>query len=214
VDTFDTLAGVRHVIDLARELGDDFRVHAVRLDSGDLAALALDSRVLLDEAGLHEVQIVVSGGLDEDRIAELRSADAPIDGYAVGTRVNVSQDAPSLETAYKLVEYAGVGRQKLSFDKVTLPHRKQVFRRFESGIAVGDTIGTADEDLPGTSLLALVMQQGERISPGRVSLAEAREFTRGQIGQLPPYLKQIELGTSHYPVSLSSRLRANLDASA
>ena len=79
VDTYDTLAGVRKVIDLAHEAGSDFNVHAVRLDSGDLLDLAVKTRALLDEAHLQRVNIFASGGLDEDEIARLVAAGAPID---------------------------------------------------------------------------------------------------------------------------------------
>ena len=71
VDTYDTLGGVRHVVDLARELGNQFKVRAIRLDSGDMATLARAARAILDEAGLQRVQIFASGGLDEERIDRL-----------------------------------------------------------------------------------------------------------------------------------------------
>jgi nicotinate phosphoribosyltransferase len=107
VDTYDTLAGVRRVIGLARRLGDRFRVRAVRLDSGDLGTLARQARQMLDAAGLSSVRIFASGGLDEYEVAELVAAGAPIDAFGVGTKMAVSEDAPSLDMAYKLVEYAG-----------------------------------------------------------------------------------------------------------
>ena len=124
VDTYDTEHGVEEVIRLARELGEAFRVQAVRLDSGDLAAHAVRARERLDAAGLGRVRILASGGLDEYAVAELRAAGAPIDLFAVGTKVGVSADAPSLESAYKLVAYAGRSRMKLSEGKVTLPGRQ------------------------------------------------------------------------------------------
>ncbi|MDZ7786637.1 MAG: nicotinate phosphoribosyltransferase [Halofilum sp. (in: g-proteobacteria)] len=147
VDTYDTPGGVRNVIRLARELGSAFRVGAVRLDSGDLGDLAHQARALLDEAGLHGVRIVASGGLDEHRIAELVAADAPIDGFGVGTDLVVSSDVPTLDFAYKLVAYAGEPRLKGSTGKATLPGAKQVFRRHEGERMVGDTIGGHDEAL-------------------------------------------------------------------
>ena len=128
VDTYDTLAGVRKVAKLARELGSDFRVSAVRLDSGDLCDLAFGTRRILDDAGLHAVDIFASGDLDEDEIARLLSAGAPINGFGVGTNMGVSRDVPALDMVYKLVDYAGRGRLKLSTGKAVLPGRKQVFR--------------------------------------------------------------------------------------
>jgi nicotinate phosphoribosyltransferase len=83
VDTYDTLDGVRKVIDLARELGSGFHVSAVRLDSGDLGDLAIKARRLLDEAGLHEVGIFASGGLNTEnfpcgRISALGTYHKPV----------------------------------------------------------------------------------------------------------------------------------------
>src|SRR3990170_1544849 len=90
VDTYDTIAGVRHVVTLAREMGSAFRVRAIRLDSGDLAALATEARRILDEAGLQGVRIFASGGLDEEAVATLVGQRAPIDAFGVGTDMGVS----------------------------------------------------------------------------------------------------------------------------
>ena len=125
MDTYDTLDGVRQVIDLARRLGDRFQVSAVRLDSGDLAALARAARALLDEAGMSQVRIMASGGLDEHAIAALLADGAPIDGFGVGTTVDVAADRPYLDAAYKLVAYDGRDCGKLSPGKVSLPGRKR-----------------------------------------------------------------------------------------
>ena len=100
----------------------------MRLDSGDLAALAKRVRAILDDAGLPEVEILASGDLDEYRIAELVAAEAPIDAFGVGTRLGTSHDHPSLGAVYKLVEDADGPRMKLSEGKVTFPGRKQVYR--------------------------------------------------------------------------------------
>ena len=133
VDTYDTLAGVRQVIELARRLGGDFQVQAIRLDSGDLAGLARQSREMLDAAGLERVRIFASGGLDEYAIAELVGHNAPVDAFGVGTSMGVSSDVPDLDIAYKLAQYAGEGRIKLSSGKPILPGAKQVFRQREGG---------------------------------------------------------------------------------
>ncbi|MBM3654062.1 MAG: nicotinate phosphoribosyltransferase, partial [Alphaproteobacteria bacterium] len=136
VDTYDTIDGVKKVVALAKERGADFKVRAVRLDSGDLDRLSRETRRLLDAAGLSEVQIVASGGLDETRIDDLTSRGAPIDIFGVGTDMAAASDAPTLDIAYKLTEYAGEGRMKLSAGKRSLPGRKQVFREFRDGAAV------------------------------------------------------------------------------
>jgi nicotinate phosphoribosyltransferase len=83
------------------------RLRAVRLDSGDLAAHARAVRGILDDGGLPDVQIIASGGLDEAQLAALVASGAPIDGFGVGTRLDVSSDAPYLDCAYKLQQYAG-----------------------------------------------------------------------------------------------------------
>lgn len=93
VDTYDTLEGVDNVIRLAGRLGEAFRVSAIRLDSGDLSALARQARARLDAAGLDRVRILASGGLDERRIAGLVADGAPIDGFGVGTSLATSSDA-------------------------------------------------------------------------------------------------------------------------
>jgi nicotinate phosphoribosyltransferase len=129
VDTYDTLEGVRRVIELVTSARPAIRISAVRLDSGDLGSLARETRRLLDAAGLHDIGIFASSGLDEYEIAALLDAGAPIDGFGVGTGMTVSGDAPALDIAYKLSEYGGQGRTKLSRNKPILPGRKQVFRQ-------------------------------------------------------------------------------------
>lgn len=212
VDTYDTLAGIDHVIRLAEELGDDFRVRAVRLDSGDLAALARAARERLDAAGLGDVQIVASGGLDEWKIRGLVAAGAPINTFGVGTALVVSADAPSLEIVYKLAAYAGEGRMKLSSGKSTLPGRKQVYRVVEGGRAVRDVIALDGEAIPdGTPLLQPAMRGGERTEAGRVPLAEARRYARDAFAQLPPEVQALDPIAEPYPVRISPMLAAERD---
>lgn len=133
VDTYDTLDGVNKVIELARRLGNAFQVQAVRLDSGDLSELAKASRQLLDDAGLGHVKIFASSGLNEYALASLVAEGAPIDAFGVGTDMAVPADSPQIDFSYKLVEYAGQPRMKLSSDKVIWPGRKQVFRTLREG---------------------------------------------------------------------------------
>lgn len=207
VDTYDTLDGVRRVVELARELGEDFRVQAIRLDSGDLADLAFRAREILDGAGLTEVQIFASGGLDEDAIAELVERGAPIAGFGVGTAMGVSADAPALDMAYKLTDYGGKGRLKLAPGKKILPGRKQVFRIEEDGRAVRDVIARHDEDLPGRPLLERVMAGGKRLPAGRVSLDEARARAEREVATLPERLRGLGRADPPYPVEVSRGLK-------
>lgn len=205
VDTYDTLEGVRHVIALSRELGDDFEVTAIRLDSGDLGDLARHSRKLLDAAGLERVQIVASGGLDEYSVAKLVE-EAPIDAFGVGTSMGVSADKPDLDIVYKLAEYAGRGRLKLAADKPVLPGAKQVFRIEENGQAVRDVIARAGEHLPGRPLLECVMRNGKRVDSARRTLQQARDYARAEIGRLPAPLRAIEAVQRPYSVEVSAAL--------
>ena len=211
VDTYDTLQGVRHVIALARELGDAFKVRAVRLDSGDLAELASKARALLDEAGLHQVEIFASGSLDEDRIAELVAKGAPITGFGVGTAMGVSEDAPGLDIAYKLCAYGGRGRLKLSTGKPILPGRKQVFRIEENGRAVRDVITRAEEPEIGRPLLRTVMRGGRRLPRGSVDLQAARRRAQDEIARLPAPIRAIRPAERRYPVEVSAALQAYRD---
>jgi nicotinate phosphoribosyltransferase len=208
VDTYDTLAGVEKAIALCRSLGSDVRIRGIRLDSGDLADLARRARALLDRAGLPELRIFASGDLDEERITALLDVGAPIDAFGVGTRMGISADAPSLDLAYKLVEYAGRGRLKTSTGKATLPGRKQVFRREEAGVAVGDALTLCDERVDGRPLLEPVMSGGKRLEAGRRSLAEARARAGAEIARLPLRLRSIEPARPPYPVETSETLRA------
>src|SRR5258706_3852414 len=174
VDTYETLTGVKNVIRLAAELASGFRVSAIRLDSGNLADLAVRARRMLDAAGLTAVRIFASGSLDEDRIARLLADGAPLDAFGVGAQMGVSADAPSLDMVYKLVEYGGEGRAKLSEDKTLLPGRKQVFRVERDGAAEYDGLARHDEPPCGRPLLELVMNDGVRLREGRVTLDGAR----------------------------------------
>ena len=208
VDTYDTLEGVRKVIALACELGIGFRVTAVRLDSGDLLRLSRDARRLLDDAGLSSMQIFVSGGLDEHRIAALLASGAPIDGFGVGTDLIVSADAPAFDIAYKLTEYAGQGRMKLSTGKRTLPGQKQIFRRFEDELACGDTIARRGETLPGSPLLVPVMTAGRRLAEAEPLMA-IRTRNREDVARLPPRLRNLSPADPGYPVQVSHELAAS-----
>ncbi len=214
VDTYDTLAGVRHVVTLARELGSAFRVLAIRLDSGDLAALATEARRLLDEAGLQGVRIFASGGLDEEAVATLVGQRAPIDAFGVGTDMGVSRDAPSLDIAYKLVSYGGVDRIKLSPGKLVLPGRKQVYRQERDGMAIRDVIAVSGEPAQGRPLLRQVMKGGRRMAGGREILDALRRRAAEEIGRLPPALRQLSRADPPYPVEVSPVLQQHYDRSA
>ena len=207
VDTYDTLRGVDRVIDLARELGDAFRVRGIRLDSGDLGELTREARRRLDAAGLEAVTIFASGNLDEHAIAELIERGAPVDGFGVGTRMTTSQDDPNLDIVYKLAQVGDRPLLKLSTGKATLPGIKQVWRRRDDdGRLAGDVIGLADEQLDGEPLLVPVMRAGRRLDAGREPLGDARERARRCLAELPDGVRRIDPDREDYPVSVSERL--------
>jgi len=182
-------------------------VAGIRLDSGDLVALSCQARQMLDEAGLQQVQIFASGGLDEYKIEKLLAAGAPIDGFGVGTAMGVSKDVPSLDIAYKLTEYAGHGRVKLSSTRTVLAGRKQVFRQPQGSQDIGDTIARAEEHLPGRPLLVPVMRGGYRLQAAEVSLPQAQAYAQEQIARLPKALLALEKAAEPYPVAISSALQ-------
>ncbi|MEU2429356.1 nicotinate phosphoribosyltransferase [Streptomyces sp. NPDC007861] len=207
VDTYDTETGVRIAARVLRDL-ERGPGSAVRLDSGDLGALAVRARAILDAAGLPDVQVVASGSLDEYAVDELVRSGAPIDIYAVGTRVGVSADAPYLDSAYKMVEYDGRPVMKLSSAKVTAPGPKQVFRR--AGYA--DVIALAGEQPPddvSRPLLETVMQHGRRTST-RPTLAECRTRFAADLAELPSAARLIRSPVAPR-ATVSERLSALAD---
>jgi nicotinate phosphoribosyltransferase len=211
VDTYDTLEGVRKVIQLSQALGSEFQVKAVRLDSGDLYHLSVDARRMLDAAGLTSVEIFASGGLEEEAIAQLVGRGAPIDAFGVGTEMGVSRDDPTLDIVYKLVEYAGRGRVKLSPGKHVLPGRKQVFR-VESGSHAGhDVLGRRDEEPCGRPLLQQVMANGRRCAPAP-TLAASRDRARHELERLPPAVRHLPRMDPPYRVVVSPALARGRDA--
>jgi len=208
IDTYDTLAGVEKVITLAKQLGEDFKVRAVRLDSGDLLDLSRRVRDLLDQAGLHGVQIIASSSLDEYEIDKLVLSGAPIDGFGVGTAMGVSADAPYLDIVYKLTSYAGKGRVKLATDKPVLPGRKQIFRMSDGECDTEDIIARNDEDLPGRPLLDQVMRDGRRLIPPTNDLDETRRYAAEQIARLPQSVRDLPEADPPYSVEISPHLMA------
>jgi nicotinate phosphoribosyltransferase len=189
VDTYDTLEGVRHAIEASRRT--EIPLTGIRIDSGDLPGLAREARRLLDEAGLADAVIVVSGDLEEHRIAEMCSAGVPVDLWGVGTELGTSRDSPVVNGVYKLVAErrggAWRGVAKRSEGKATLPGAKQVFRRFEDGTMAEDVIGTAEEQLDGEPLLVPAMREGEIVHAE--TLEEMRERTQRSLGSLPVALR-------------------------
>jgi nicotinate phosphoribosyltransferase len=209
VDTYDTLVGVRRAIEVAKELDPgSAHLHAVRLDSGDLADLAVRARRMLDEAGLSGVRIVASGGLDEYELQRLESAGAPIDAYGVGTRLGMSADAPVMDMAYKIVSYAGRPCLKLSEGKATLIGPKQVWRRrANDGRFVEDLVAARDEPAPGPDWEPMLEPVVSRGRPVRAPpLREMRLRHEQEMRSLPRELLGLDTRELPYPVRMSTLL--------
>jgi len=189
------------VVELAPRLKrEGIDIKAVRIDSGDLAAHARKVRAILDAGGCGAIRIFASGGLDEFDLE--RMASAPIDGFGIGTSLTTSSDAPALDCAYKLVEYAGIARRKRSEGKANWPGRKQVFRR-----ADGDLLALETERAAGTPLLVPAMRSGRRVAPPR-ELAAIRAYAREQLACLAPGLRRLAPAETPYRVEVSDALRA------
>lgn len=209
VDTYDTLAAVDKIIALRRELGERFRIGAVRLDSGDMAALAKAARARLDAAGLTDVQIFASGGLDEHGVAKLLAAGAPIDAFGVGTSLGTSADAPNLDLVYKMTSYEGTPRLKNSPGKAIWPGAKQVYRfRDEHGDYVRDEITLRGERRDADALLVPVVARGEALDVPTLDLAAAAAHARDAVGRLPAPMRALAGSDGEYPVSISRAVRA------
>jgi nicotinate phosphoribosyltransferase len=223
VDTYDTVRGVENAAAVARQITQQgFQLQGVRLDSGDLADLAVKSRAILDRNGLQKTSIFASGNLNEYKIRDLVAAHAPIDAFGVGTDMVVSGDAPSLDLAYKLTEYDGIPRIKTSAGKLTLPGKKQVFRAADAdGCFYADLIGLADEtvltvarqiDPSPSETVALLFPQfidGHRLMP-RPTLAESRQRFLETLERLDPRYQKLERPAT-YPAQYTRALSAMLN---
>lgn len=206
IDTYDTEAAARKVVALAPRLKErGIRIRGVRLDSGDLIALSKSVRRILDDGGLKDVTIFASGGLAEDQLLAAVRTQAPIDGFGIGTSLTTSSDVPALDCAYKLQEYAGRARRKLSSGKATWPGRKQVWRRFmPDGTMAGDVLSLEDDDHPGERLIQPMMQAGQRLHKPE-SLSEIRARAAENIKTLPEPLRRLDPDGS-YSVTVANCL--------
>ena len=212
VDTYDTETGVEKVAALAPRLArEGIAVKGVRLDSGDLVALAKSARTILDAAGLRESVVFASGNLDEYVIANLLAQEAPIDGFGVGTSLTTSLDVPSLDAVYKLQEYAGKPRRKRSTGKATWPGRKQVYRHYTAdGRFEHDVVALESDVQSGEPLLVPVMQAGRRTQP-QEDISALRIRAQRQLQGLPPLLRSLDTAAP-YPVEIAPGLRELAEA--
>ncbi len=215
IDTYDTVAGAKKAVAaagiMARTGG---KLLGVRLDSGDLAGLSRQVRQILDRAGFHDVKIMASGGLDEFELEAMAGEGAEIDVYAVGTKVDVSADAPYLDIAYKLVDYDRKPVLKLSSGKKTWVGKKQVLRFYDAAgkmhhdrlcMTPGVEGGGAES---GEPLLELVMKGGKRVRRPE-TLGEIRARFSSEFERLPEKYRALR-ATEKYPVEVCESLQ-NLD---
>jgi len=217
VDTYDTERAARRVVGLAHEREAKTRrghIQGVRIDSGDLLAQAQAVRQIFDSAGCRDLQIVLSGGLDEHQIERLLAAGTPVDAFGVGTNLDVSADVPALDMAYKLQEYAGRARRKRSPGKITWPGSKQVFREYDKHeVPSADCIALVDEPTAGTALLREIMRAGRRVVD-LPELALTRNYCREQLLNLPSRLQslgELDAREPNYQVRISSGIRTLAD---
>lgn len=207
IDTYDTVQGARHAATVAREMAERRqKLRGVRIDSGDHAALSRQVRAVLDEAGLRDVQIFLTGELDEYKIERLLNAGAAADSFGVGTELGTSGDAPSIGGVYKLVEDERGPRVKLSTGKATLPGRKQVWRT-RSGDGFHDVIALENEPpMPHAEpLLVPVLTHGA--TTRQEDLVEMRARCLQRLKTLPPTFKDLHTQPES-PVTLSPKLEA------
>jgi nicotinate phosphoribosyltransferase len=209
IDTYDTVEGAMRAVKVAKELErKGSRLLGVRLDSGDLHALSIAVREVLDRSGFNYVEILASGDLDEYKIDKLLEHGAKIDIFGVGTALGTSRDAPVVNVNYKLVEVKGRDGEyrpvmKLSAKKMTLPGPKQIFRVLNEGEYAYDVIALSDEHYENTRpLMQKFMSRGRVLK--RESLNEMRRRVAEDLEQLPETYKKLSPAT--YPVKISPRL--------
>ena len=234
VDTYDTLkSGIPNAIAVAKKMEEKgLRLNGIRLDSGDLAYLAKESRRRLDSAGLNYVKIAVSNQLDEYIIKSLLEQQAPIDVFGVGTSLVTGYPDAALDGVYKLAFANGKPRIKLSenVSKITLPYRKQVFRIHDNnGKFVGaDVVTIADEPevdimyhpmypLKSLSLIKhikeplmqKVMGDGLRLN-NPLSLSEIAQYSSKRLEKLPEEYKRFD-NPHIYKVGISKKMQSERD---
>ncbi len=209
IDTYETLKAAKRIT----EAFDPGSIHGVRLDSGDIGALARAVREILDGAGFHSTRILASGDLNEYSIDELLTSGAPIDAFGVGTDLTTVRDAPSLGVVYKLVEMEEGGRidykMKFSDGKVTWPGRKQVWRVPDSqGEYSHDIVTLRDDPPPEDGALALlepVILGGQRVIDFP-PLDAIQAYARVAVSRLPEALRGLSAPMTPYPVKYSDSI--------
>jgi nicotinate phosphoribosyltransferase len=206
IDTYETLQGARR----AAELGPP--LWGVRLDSGDVIALARQVRSILDNAGFSKAKIMASGDLDEYKIQEIVASGAPIDVFGVGTELATSGDAPSMSTVYKLVEVdiCGIKRfiAKFSENKESIPGAKQLFR-----LPDRDVLARSAECYSGAEALLLPVMLGGKLLEPLPDARAARARAVESLACLSPELRSLAL-VEPRPLEYSKELLTLIEQTA
>lgn len=238
VDTYDTIEGVRNAVRVGQRLKTSgHKLVGIRLDSGDLAALSIAARRLLDEGGLPDAAIVASNELDEHSISELKNAGAMIAIWGVGTNLVTASDEPALGGVYKLGAIEGDDgnwqpRIKMSElpIKTSTPGIQQIRRYFREGRMIGDIIyseligpprSRTYESFRGETFecesadqyvdqLRPILRSGQLVEP-LPSLEEIRARASEQRNLLPTETRALQHGKSYF-VGLEPRLAAQKEA--
>lgn len=234
VDTYNTLkSGLPNAITVAKEMESrGVKLLGVRLDSGDLAYLSKKTRKMLDDADLGYVKIVASNQLDEYVIKSLKEQGAPIDIFGVGTNLVTGKPDAALDGVYKLSEFNGDPRIKLSENiiKVSLPYKKQVYRMLDkNGMFYGaDAVAISSEAhveqmehpfdttkslnlnrFEHEPLLHKVMENGKKVNAPR-TVAEIAAYSKSRLEKLPEEYKRFQ-NPHIYKIGLSSKLKQERD---
>jgi nicotinate phosphoribosyltransferase len=234
VDTYNSLEGVRHAIDVARQLHKNgYEMIGVRLDSGDRVALSIETRRMLDKAGFTTAKVVCSGDLDEHAIADMKRHGAKIDMWGVGTKLTTGQPDAALGGIYKLGAVRRPGGQwqyriKLSDEraKTSVPGLLQV-RRFHKpdGTFAADAIYEIDHPISERCAIVDLQTEKETETPANMkhsnllvpifrkdelvyqvpNLAASRDYTRQQLSRLPAEVARLD-NPRAYPVGLEKSL--------
>jgi nicotinate phosphoribosyltransferase len=230
VDTYQTLTGVRRVVETATDLrARGSEIIGIRLDSGDLASLSIESRKILDEGGFPDAKIVASNEMDEYIIESLKHQGAKIDIWGVGTKLTTAYDQPALGGVYKLSALRKAGgdweyKMKVSDHgaKTSTPGILQVRRFRREGKIIADAIleegarpagecvivdisdATHKETIPAdaehSDLLLPIMREGKAIYQSP-TLEEIRKSTAENLAAFPPGIKRF-IYPHLYPVGL------------
>jgi len=218
VDTYDTIDGVKHAIEVGKSLRE--RGHAlagIRLDSGDLAHLSIKARALLDEAGFEDTAIVASNDLDEHVITSLKAQGATIGVWGVGTRLATAYDQPALGGVYKLSAVRGVDGKwehkiKLSEQtiKISNPGVLQVRRYLDGDESVADLIYDCERGAGDASVMYDVRDDGrQRRVPAHTAHRDLLQpiFRKGELVYAPPALEEVRTSAAAELAQVNPRIR-------